>query len=123
MEARMDKSWKRTWMVILVFVVVWMLWNLSRMELYCPFYPSIDTRYAPHYDEERFSQVKPGMARDEVIRLLGKPLHEEEKKNGAVKWYYSADGGCSWGDFAWLARSVFIDEGVVVEVEKRVYYD
>lgn len=90
------------------------------IEGYNPFYPAIDTRFAPGYGEAAFAAVQPGMTKVEVLQLLGPPLNAQRDQ----AWAYSEDGACPWWDFAWLARSVQFDaQGRVVETRAAVHYD
>jgi hypothetical protein len=97
--------------------------SFSRMEAYCFFYPSIDTRYAPGFSEKRFATLKVGDAAQRVEAILGPPLVSTDVTGGAAVWLYTSDGKCQWGDFAWLYRAVKIDNGVVAEIVSRVMYD
>lgn len=92
-------------------------------ESYNYIWPSIDTVYAAGFSERAFSQVTTGMQASAVLQLLGPPLDKQLRTNDEETWYYSRDGRCSWGDFAWLARTITLREGRVISVEKRVYYD
>jgi hypothetical protein len=74
------------------------------------FNPQIDTMYATGYTDARFLQVKPGMTRATVTRLIGQPLDscaaESQADEKEYKLNYSRDGACSWGDFAWEDASI-----------------
>jgi outer membrane protein assembly factor BamE (lipoprotein component of BamABCDE complex) len=85
--------------------------------------PSIDTRYAAAYSESMFSQVTTGMSIQVVRQKLGEPLYAQTNRNGQLEWYYTMDGKCKWGDFAWLVRAVYFTDGRVSEIVKRVAFD
>jgi outer membrane protein assembly factor BamE (lipoprotein component of BamABCDE complex) len=89
------------------------------LESYCVIYPSIDTRYAPGFSEPKFAQVKIGMTREEVLKLLGPPLGATSSN----RWSYTQDGKCRWADWAWLGREVIFRDDHVVEKVARVWYD
>ena len=105
----------------------------ARGEFYFPPNPAIDTTFAPNYTEVAFKEVRRGMSRADVERLLGKPLQVFEVTGslypglgpGAVEGFtYSQDGACSWGDFAWLGRYVYFDAGGrVTETTQVIHYD
>jgi outer membrane protein assembly factor BamE (lipoprotein component of BamABCDE complex) len=94
-------------------------------EAYCALYPSIDTRYAPGYNEEAFDSILAGGTRDHVRGLLGEPLEIQTEwvPNGTEIWWYTFDGKCTWADWAWLVRTVTFENGRVVAMEKRIAYD
>ena len=93
---------------------------LLRPEGYFYLYPSIDTRYAPEYDEAAFQVIQVGMSKKEVLARLGPPLNA----TGDQGWVYSEDNAFPYWDFAWLVRAVNFDlEGRVIEVNARVNYD
>ena len=91
-------------------------------ENYCFFYPSIDTRYAPHFSEQRFAEVRVGMTHEEVIALLGEPFGGVAA-NSSTHWAYTQDGKCSWKDWAWLGREIVFVHGRVSRKIARIYYD
>jgi hypothetical protein len=113
--------------VVIAVCVLWVQTIWSPMECYCPWNPAIDTRFAPGFSEEAFSSVRPGMAEAEVVALLGEPFWKQDVKDGDGGaydlWYYSGDGNCERGDYAWLGREIAIRDGVVLEVRRLVHYD
>ena len=42
---------------------------------------------------------------------------------GAVRYSYTGDGRCPWGDFAWHGREVWFRDGVVKGVVRHTYED
>ena len=106
--------------ITLILVVAWMYCHL---ELYCHLFPSIDTTFAKSYSEQEFDRIHPGMTQEEVQKLLGQPLSIVKHQDGSQTWWYSQDGRCKLGDFAWLGRSIQFKGTLVEKVEKRVYYD
>ena len=99
------------------------LWIYGHLEAYCVFYPGIDTYYAAGYSEVAFDQVSTGMTAQAVEALLGKPLHSHTNKEDSVRWCYTGDGKCFWGDFAWLGRELIFRTNRVATVERIIYYD
>jgi len=93
------------------------------LEAYCVFWPSIDTVYSKGFSEKAFSQVSPGMSKADVLQLLGEPLGIDEHHDRDETWWYSNDGRCWFGDFAWLGRSVTFTNSVVMLTERKIYYD
>ena len=57
-----------------------------------------------------------------VREKLGQPLYVQYHADGEL-WFYTLDGKCRWGDWAWLCRQVEIREGRVVKVIKQVLYN
>ena len=85
------------------------------------FKPDIDTRFAPGYSEEAFESIKKGMSEREVVTILQEPLYKYEYGSNysfpgqpEIVWWYTADGACSWWDFAWRTRGVGLRDGIVV---------
>ena len=86
--------------------------------------PDIDTVYAPNFTQEKFDYIKPGIDSAQVISLLGQPLGKQKLDNSQCIWYYTGDGKCSFGDYAWLGREVYISaNGKVAQTVKDIYYD
>jgi outer membrane protein assembly factor BamE (lipoprotein component of BamABCDE complex) len=113
------------WLLLVVCVGLLgsFLYAWSHMEMYCFFYPSIDTVYAPGFSEKKFATLRTGDTAEKVETILGAPLFRRTVK-GCDYWWYSDDGKCQgWADFAWLGRWVSITNGVVVEIGSRVFYD
>lgn len=106
--------------IALALVVAWMYCHL---EVYCHLYPAIDTTFAKSYTEEAFDRIRPGMTKEQVQELLGEPLSIVQNQDGSQTWWYSQDGRCKFGDFAWLGRSISFKKDSVEKVEKRVYSD
>ncbi len=116
------------WQFLLAFPIVYLAVLVPLiyfMESYLPIAPSIDTRYAPGYSEGAFDQLAPGDSAEAVRRALGEPLSvvADRSRQGREVWWYTADGKCSWWDFAWLGRNVTIERGRVVSVGKQIWYD
>ena len=88
------------------------------MEAYCFFDPDIDTEYASGSSERAFAQATIGMRSSELVTKLGRPLEVSKET-----WWYSRDGKCWWGDFAWNGRAVVVSNDVVVEIVRQVFYD
>lgn len=113
--------------VVMAAVGVWVRFVWSAFECYCPWNPAIDTRFAPGFSEEAFSAVRPGMAEAEVVALLGEPFYKQDVHDGDGNaydlWYYTADGKCEHGDYAWLGREIAIRDGVVLYAGRLVHYD
>lgn len=110
------------WLPVGLVVAGYLFWRYAQTEAYCFFYPSIDTRFAPGYSEQAFSQIKTGMTIQAVQQQLGQPLHVQQHAKGEL-WSYTQDGKCTWGDWAWLCRQVDFHEGRVVEVIHRVVHN
>lgn len=101
----------------LIFLIMY-----SRIEAYCPVYPGIDTYYSKNYAEEKFDKIKVGMSEKNVKDILGEPLWTDGDRNSEC-WWYSKNGKCKWGKFAWLGRSVQIKDGMVINTDKRICYN
>lgn len=110
------------WLFCFLLLVVG-IWGYCHMEVYCFFCPSIDTTFSKAFSEESFSQVRPGMPKADVLKMLGEPLSIVEHPDQDETWWYSQDGRCRFGDFAWLGRSVRFTNSVVMRAESKVYED
>lgn len=92
-------------------------------EGYNPVIPDVDTKYAPDYEEIKFNSVTIGMDTADVIKLIGVPFGK--RGSSTQMWHYSADGKCTWADFAWLDCNLVIDgKGKVKEINNNLkrYY-
>jgi len=100
------------------------LFVYSRCELICFFDPWIDTQVSPGFSDAAFQKIRIGMSQDEVVTLLGQPLSKiSKKRSGCIEWWFTRDGKCKWGDFAWMARSVMLSNQTVVEIHSMTHYD
>lgn len=109
--------------IFIAILLIWAGYLYTHMNAYCFFDPAIDTYFARDYTEEKFEQVRPGMKPAELKALLGEPLDKGVDHTGAIVWWYTSGGKCSWGDFAWLGRAVRVKDGAVVEVLRRIQYN
>lgn len=91
--------------------------------MYCFFYPTIDTTFAKGYSEAKFQMIQTTWTAERVVQEIGQPLHKYERDEGGESWWYSQDGACSFGDFAWLGRAVVISNNVVVGKIERWFED
>lgn len=75
-----------------------------------------DTEYAPGYTEKGFREVRLGQTRDDVIALLGQPLHKRSVRKGAAEgWLYSQSPGSR--DYRY--REIQFADGLVTH---RIHY-
>ena len=112
---------KRVIVVLVAMAALFVLNVMRTQEMYCSFYPSIDTQYAPGYSERAFSAIQAGDTSESVKKALGTPFAYLPAGDGVSVWYYTMDGKCrEWGDFAWLLRTVWISNDVVLKTEKRI---
>lgn len=100
-------------------------------------WPSIDTVYAPGFSESAFKSIRVGMTRKQVDAIMCRPLYADTisadgrsyvpasgaPDSGFLRYNYTGDGACAWGDFAWLDRSVEFRDLVVTQVKSQVYDD
>src|SRR6185369_13840979 len=97
--------------VFFALFALYFLWGYSHSESYCFFNPGIDTKYAAGYSEQAFSEVTTGMTVETVQHKLGAPLYAQtNREDGRLEWYYTNDGKCKWGDWAWLVRAVYFND-------------
>ena len=96
-----------------------------RGETICPFYPEIDTRFAPGFSKAGFEKIECGMPENKVVDLIGPPLwiKPQAARTSHEEWGYSGDGALGrWGDKAWFYYGVVSDSGHVIEKHVRIYY-
>ena len=122
---RLPWSWPRVLMVLALslaglFALLDLVGGGERRSL---LWPGIDTHYAPGYSEQAFSTIKPGMTRAQVDALMTRPLAITQVSPDTVRYHYTSDGKCPWGDFAWKGREVLFKNGVVVEIYRDWYHD
>lgn len=117
---------KKAILFLVIILSAIAFWGWAQMESYCFFYPSIDTRFAPGYSEASFNKIAVGMSKLEVEQKLGRPLDTGSvfvNGGGDELWYYTLDGKCKWGDWAWLKRVIRFSNGRIVGIENRIAYD
>jgi outer membrane protein assembly factor BamE (lipoprotein component of BamABCDE complex) len=103
-------------------VALFIFGGFSLSEGYNPAKPEIDTRMSDQFEESRFKEIKVGMDTAQVVALIGKPLGKEGRT--IQRWFWTLDGKCKWGDFAWMARAVVIDQnGKVKLIQESTRYE
>lgn len=118
------KPYRKIIIVVVGLIFLTISYGWCYTESYCFFLPSIDTKFAEGYSEEKFQNIHNGMTIEKVILLLGSPLETITNKDSKVATlYYSQDGAAPFGDFAWLGRVVLIKNGLVLDKGATVYYD
>jgi hypothetical protein len=107
--------------VVFLFTGFWfLLFFPAPPEGKFPIYSDIDTRFAPGYTDQRFDLVSVGMSESNVVAILGQPMYRQERSrwpfpgDADFLWWYSQDGACSWGDYAWRAPIIGMKNGTVV---------
>ena len=122
----MKRNFKRLaihFLLIAAFIMIITVWAIGKLELYFYPWPEIDTKFGDGYSEENFNQIKIGMLKSQVISKLGAPIEIVTAADGKISLWYSQDGNCSWGDFAWLGRTVIVQDDKVIDITKQVFYD
>jgi len=97
--------------------------------------PYIDTHFAEEYSLEKFNQIKLGMRKSDVVKLIGEPLNMGEGYYDTLitNFYYTGDGKLlsrrklgvqEYDDFAWYRSTVGFDTTeTVVYLDKRWSHD
>jgi len=119
----MKKYWKHIVFGLVLGLILSVCWGYCHLEAYCVFYPSIDTVYADGYSEEDFSRIQVGMSMTEVEQIIGVPLSSWTNKQGITFLWYSQDGKCKLGDFAYLGRGLEVQDNAVSKITSQVMYD
>jgi hypothetical protein len=101
---------------LLGLLLLWGGWLFCNLEAECPWNPWIDTVCASGYSEEAFRKIRTGMTMSEVESFMPVPLSVWTNSEGRVFVWYTGDGKCRFGDFAWQCRGVHVESGVVQEV-------
>ena len=78
------------------------------------------TRYASGFSDTKFSKVRIGMSRDEVLALLGEPLERWYEDNPERLWHYTLDAGKLTYHRRWIW---FGTNGTVTGVARKLYWD
>ena len=91
-------------------------WVMCQLEAECFWNPWIDTHCTPGYSEELFTSISVGMPLSEVESLMPAPLEVWTNAEGIVSMWYTRDGKCRFGDFAWQSRTISVTTGIVTEV-------
>ncbi len=115
---------KRALASLLVVAVGFFIFPEQKFDLY----PLIDTIRAQEFSVEAFSKIRPGMTREQVYGLIGKPAvpgaERVPKEPGTKGWLnpteygyceqHTNDGKLKYWDFAWYHADVCYTEGGVV---------
>jgi len=91
--------------------------------------PYIDTHFAEDYSPEKFDQIELGMTKNEVIKIIGKPLYTGSGYYDSLitNYHYTGDGKLlskrkpgeqKYDDFAWYRSTIGFDT-----TETVVYLD
>lgn len=103
---------------LMLVVVIFLASSEGRL----PFFKYVDTKFAPGYSHQAWDVVGVGMTKEEVLSFLGPPL--TDTNTSSTVWWYSNDGRCRWGDFAWCAKMLeFSPHGIVTSKIDRWYND
>lgn len=114
----------RTLRIAILPLVLWFIFMCCHIECYCPIWPSIDTKYTSGFSQQTFEALPIGATTNEVQALLGNPgFGISPRPDGNEIWWYSGDGKCTFGDFAWIAFYIVISNGIAIEKQRRVFYD
>lgn len=99
---------------LIIFALLSLLNWYAHSETYFLVYPSIDTVYAPSFNDRNFEAITVGASKEHVLSELGNPL--EVKQLGYECWMYSRDRNLvDIFDFAWISVGVcFRDDRVVI---------
>jgi len=117
---------KKTKVILLSMLAALLLilgWLMCQVEAECFWNPWIDTQCASGYSEEAFSAIYVGMPLSEVQSFMPTPLETWTNSEGVVRMWYTLDGKCTFGDFAWQNRSISVESGVVTEVTSMTVGD
>ncbi|MBQ3800762.1 MAG: hypothetical protein II837_10745 [Treponema sp.] len=87
-------------------------------ETICIYDLLIDTEYSESFNPYNIQNLEVGMSRDEVIALVGAPLDE---RNNTI--YYTHDGKCPFGDFAWYELSLELEDDKVIGITSHWMHD
>lgn len=82
-----------------------------------------DTVYAAGYSADAFGGVEPGMPREDVHRLLGRPLGVRDAPYRELAWDTAEFWTLSPGDTHHRRREVYYRDGRVVDADARFYND
>ena len=103
------------------------------MEGYNIFNPYIDTKFAENYSPNKFDLITNDFTKDEVLKLIGKPLNTyEDDFDKQTEFIYTGDGFLSdksnrkyfINDFAWYRSSIYFDgKGKIIRIDKGWSYD
>lgn len=98
-----------------------------------PFFPYIDTEFAPKYTPEKFDLITKDFTYEKVIDLLGEPLYENyDSFYQGIRLDYTNDGNLrrinkrnfDVKDFAWYRSIIYFDLNCkIVNIEKGWSYD
>ena len=80
-------------------------------------FPYIDTHFAKNFSVNKWDNVKIGMSKDTVLKILGTPLLESKTpfssyrpSCAALEMHYSGDGAWRYADYAWRSFDLFFDD-------------
>ena len=123
-------------LALLLFVIFDLGVGLAHQSI---LWPWIGTVQAHGYSEPTFQTIRVGMTRQQVDALMCKLLWiattdvdfgrmielpaGASADVGEVRYSYTTEGRCPWGNFAWFAREVYFQDGVVTKVLTHVYHN
>ena len=107
--------------VIVLPAFAFLGWGYCNSECECFWNPWIDT-FNDGYSEESFSKIEFGMTMEEVNQIMGTSIQLDQNENVETVWF-TGDGKCKWGDFAWVGRGATLSKGVVKTIWKQMMYD
>lgn len=129
----MTKRWSAVLVLCAVMAVVWSsarlapgagrVRNLGDAACVIVYGDDGATNWAPGYDESRYAQVRTGMPGNEVVAMLGKPLHEYSLERGHGRTLVYSTGPAN-GAGGWWVRTIQVGAGGhVTKVESHYWVD
>jgi hypothetical protein len=92
-------------------------------------FPYIDTHFAKDFSIDNWDNVRVGMNKDSVIKILGEPLLTSRAKYATnrppcatFEMHYSGDGAWKYGDYAWCSFALFFDDSNNVIAKSREWF-
>ena len=91
-----------------------------------PLFPHIDTHFSKDFSFDKWDNVRCGMTKDTVLKILGEPFKMPSEKLSvfrppcaAYEMCYSGDGAWGYADFAWESFYIYLDSNNVVIAKSR----
>ena len=101
--------------ISVLFCIIEFYWGYENL---CIYNPLIDTKYEKSFNPYNIPKINVGMERAEIISLIGVPISEINNT-----MYYTWDGKCSFGDFAWYEFYIELEGGKASEIKSHWMYD
>jgi outer membrane protein assembly factor BamE (lipoprotein component of BamABCDE complex) len=108
---------KKYFQITIICLIVSYLTSCILAEIYCYWYPLIDTRHSRSFNIKNIGKIELGMSKKAVLELIGDPLFVRTRNDGTELYKFTDDGNAQLADYAWFKVSIEFRNEMVEEID------